>query len=130
MHELQEASHGSDELHDLNRAADAIRLEDGTGGDHISDLSGVTYREMVENRSLLDRAGRAISAGCDCDYLGALEKLDRWATLAREGEESPTLREVFDRVGTQLIRGDLRAAEEQRQLDEAPMKLRRFHQGP
>lgn len=118
----------SDEMHDLNRAANAIRLEDGTAGDHISDLPGVTYRELIENRSLLDRAGRAISAGCDCDYLGALEKLDRWAALARKGEESPTLSEIFDRVSTQLIRGGLRAAEKQRQL-ESTRPVRHVHQG-
>jgi hypothetical protein len=94
------------------------------------NLSIYTYDQLLEDSSLVDRAGHAIAAASDCDYLTALERLDSLVNWTTKEGESPKLWEVFNRADTYATREAIRLdREEQRRLDAPPRRVRWLHEG-
>jgi hypothetical protein len=65
-------------------------------GRQDSRLADVTYEELVADSALLDRVVRAICLERDCDYVTALDELERWHDQADLTGDSEDV--AFDKV--------------------------------
>ena len=70
-----------------------------------AEIRGLSYRDLLEDRQLLDRVARAVSLNTGCEYVEALDQLSRWnSRVSVDPTYDATVAEVLDKGPSALDR--------------------------